>query len=81
MVPVDRIAVEEAVILVLTLPDGHKAAIRAQTIMAVAGVTPQVNEKGETVGPAIVYTSTSRWNVKETVDEVLSAWCPVARDG
>ena len=76
-----RVATEEAVVLVVTLPDGHKAAIRAQTIVAVAGVTPQVNEKGEAIGPAVIYTSMSRWNVKETVDEVMAAWCPVARDG
>lgn len=70
-------AVEDAkTVLTFTLGDGHKLALRAMTITSVADITPQVDEKGNSIGPTMIFTSGSRWNVKETVDDVLSVWCP-----
>ena len=64
------------VVLTLTMPDGHIAAVRACTITAVADLAAKVNpETGEATGGCAVYCGMTRWNVKETTAEVLAAWC------
>ena len=72
-----RVASEDKeTVVTFTLGDGHKVAMRAMSISAVAGITPKVNERGDSIGPTMIFTHSSRWNVKETVDEVLAVWCP-----
>ena len=62
-------------ILTFTLADGHKVAVRARDLRSVAGMQPQVNENLDTYGPTWLYTLMTRYNIKESVDEVLAVWC------
>ena len=63
-------------ILVFTLQDGHKLAVRATTINTVADIQPSMDKDSNVVGGAVLHCGMARWIVRESVDEILGVWCP-----